>query len=67
MIVTQLNPMKLILEASRRIDELSVLKEFIPSDNLVFQMSGKVQNKEEIKLNANEWRILSLVDGTRTL
>ncbi len=67
MIVTQLNPMKLILEASRRIDELSVLKEFIPSDNLVFQMSGKVQNKEEIKLNANEWRILSLVDGTRTV
>jgi hypothetical protein len=67
MIVTQLNPMKLILEASRRIDELSVLKEFIPNDNLVFQMSGKVQNKGEIKLNANEWRILSLVDGTRTV
>ncbi len=67
MIVTQLNPMKLILEASRRIDELSVLKECIPSDNLVFQMSGKVQSKEEIKLNANEWRILSLVDGTRSV
>jgi len=67
MIVTQLNPMKLILEASRRIDELSVLKEFIPSDNLVFQMSGKVQSKDEIKLNANEWRILSLIDGTRTV
>jgi hypothetical protein len=67
MIVTQLNPMKLILEASRRIDELSVFKEFIPSDNLVFQMSGKVQSKEEIKLNANEWRILSLVDGTRSV
>ena len=67
MIVTQLNPMKLILEASRRIDELSVLKEFIPTDKLVFQMSGKVQSKEEIKLNANEWRILSLIDGTRTV
>ena len=67
MIVTQLNPMKLILEASRRIDELSVLREFIPSDRLVFKMSGKVQSKEEIKLNANEWRILSLIDGTRTV
>lgn len=67
MIVTQLNPMKLILEASRRIDEFSVLKEFIPSDKLVFKMSGKVQSKEEIKLNANEWRILSLIDGTRTV
>ncbi|OQY52992.1 MAG: hypothetical protein B6230_01490 [Desulfobacteraceae bacterium 4572_89] len=67
MIVTQLNPMKLILEASRRIDELSVLKEFIPSDRIVFKMSGKVQSKDEIKLNANEWRVLSLIDGTRTV
>jgi len=67
MIVTQLNPMKLILEASRRIDELSVLQESIPSDKLVFKMSGKMQSKDEIKLNANEWRILSLIDGTRTV
>jgi hypothetical protein len=67
MIVTQLNPMKLILEASRRIDELSVLKEFIPSDKMIFKMSGKMQSKEEIKLNANEWRVLSLIDGTRTV
>ena len=67
MIVTQLNPMKLILEASRRIDELSVLKKVIPSDKLVFKMSGKVHSKEEIKLNANEWRVLSLIDGTRSV
>ena len=67
MIVTQLNPMKLILEASRRIDELSVLKKVIPSDKLVFRMSGKVQSKEEIKLNANEWRVLSLIDGSRSV
>jgi hypothetical protein len=67
MIVTQLNPMRLILEASRRIDELSVLKKVIPSDKLVFKMSGKVQTKEEIKLNANEWRVLSLIDGSRSV
>lgn len=67
MIVTQLNPMKLILEASRRIDELSVFKKVIPSDRLVFRMSGKVQSKEEIKLNANEWRVLSLIDGSRSV
>lgn len=67
MIITQLNPMKLILEASRRIDELSVLQKYIPSDRIVFKMSGKMQSKEEIKLNANEWRILSLIDGTRTV
>ncbi len=67
MVVTQLNPMKLILEASRRIDELSILSKVISNDRLVFKMSAKVQNKEEIKLNANEWRILSLIDGSRTV
>lgn len=68
MVITQLNPMKLILEASRRIDELSVLNTVITSENLVFRISGHVQNKEdEIRLNANEWRILSLIDGNRTI
>lgn len=68
MVITQLNPMKLILEASRRIDEMSVLNTVITSDNLVFKISGHVQNKEdEIRLNANEWRILSLIDGNRTI
>ncbi len=67
MIITQLNPMKLILEASRRIDELSILKKSIPSDRIIFTMSGKVQRNEEINLNANEWRVLSLIDGSRTV
>ncbi|MBF0378342.1 MAG: DUF4388 domain-containing protein [Desulfamplus sp.] len=68
MVITQLNPMKLILEASRRIDELSVLNTVITSESLVFKISGHVQNKEdEIRLNANEWRILSLIDGNRTI
>ena len=67
MIIIQLNPMKLILEASRRIDELSVLREQIPSDELVFKISGKVKSNEEIKLNADEWRVLSMIDGTCTV
>ena len=67
MVVTQLNPMKLILEASRRVDEMSVLTEHITSDGLLFKISGKVEKKEGVKLNANEWRILSLIDGARTV
>jgi len=67
MVVTQLNPMKLILEASRRIDEMSVLETVIKNDTMIFIISGNVENKDEIKLNANEWRILSLIDGTRTI
>ena len=62
-VVTKLNVMATLLEASRRIDEMSVLKKQIPSDTLVFRLSGKVQNKDEIKLNSDEWLFLGLFDG----
>lgn len=67
MMVTELNPMKLILEASRRIDEMSVLSKQITSDDLIFKISDKNKQQQEIKFTANEWRILSLVDGSRTV
>ncbi len=67
MIATSLNPMKLILEASRRMDEMSVLTEAIPSERVVFKISTTVDTKEEFKLNANEWKVLSLIDGNRTV
>ncbi|RLA94441.1 MAG: hypothetical protein DRG25_02540 [Deltaproteobacteria bacterium] len=65
LIVTELDTMEIILEASRRVDEMSVLKKQIPNDMLIFKISERLQDKEEIKLNANEWRILSLVNGKR--
>jgi len=66
-IVTQLNTMELILEASRRVDETSVLRKQITSDKLIFSISNKVQAKKEITLKPNEWRIISLIDGKRTV
>lgn len=66
--LTSINPMEIILEATRRIDEWSILQKHIPSSKVVFRLCEQVEGKnEEIKLNANEWRILSLVDGTRTI
>jgi len=67
LILAELDAMELILEASRRVDEMSILTKQIPSDKLVFRMSERVQDEEEIKLNSNEWRILSLVNGKRTV
>ena len=67
LILTELDAMELILEASRRVDEMSILTKQIPSDKLVFRMSERVQDEEEIKLNSNEWRILSLVNGKRSV
>jgi CheY-like chemotaxis protein len=63
----QLGTMELILEASRRVDELSNITDEIPKNNLVYKISDEVQDKDEIKLNAKEWRVLSLIDGSRTV
>lgn len=67
MLVTELNPMRLILEASRRIDEMSVLTKQIPSDDVIFKISDKNKQTQEIKFTANEWRVMTLVDGSRTV
>jgi len=62
-----LNPMGIIMEASRRIDERSIIKREISSEQLIFKISGKMGDTEKLKLTKNEWRILSLMDGNRTV
>ncbi len=64
---TRLNTTKVLLEASRRIDEMSIIRKQITSDKQSFKISETIQDKEEVKLNAEEWRILSLIDGTRSV
>jgi hypothetical protein len=65
--IVKLNPMQVILEATRRIDEMSTPKKLIPNDRIIFKLSGKVNNEEEIVLNEGEWRLLSLLDGSRNI
>ena len=65
--IVRLNPMQVVLEATRRIDEMSTLKKLIPNDRIIFRLSGKTENKEEIVLNEDEWRLLSLLDGSRNI
>jgi hypothetical protein len=66
-LVTKMNTMEVLLEASRRIDEWSVIKKQIDNEEQVFIISEKTQKRKEVKLNKTEWRILSLVDGVRTV
>ncbi len=60
-VVTNLNIQALLLEASRRIDELSVLKKQIPSPDILLTISDKALAKTKIQLNAGEWAILTLL------
>jgi len=63
----KLDTMNILLEASRRIDEVEILKKQIPSEEALLKIAGNTEGNEEIKLNADEWRFLSMIDGNSTV
>lgn len=65
--ITENRTMDLILEASRRVDEMSILAKQIPSERTIMKMSRHISDNKEITLNTHEWRILSLINGTRSV
>ena len=67
MVVTKINIVSLLLQASRRIDEISILRRQIPNDLQIFRLAGNNSDKSEIKLNSAELKILGLVDGQRSI
>lgn len=61
------NTMNILLEASRRIDELAVLKKQIPDDQVVLRERNNFENNSEIALNEDEKRLLSVINGYSTV
>lgn len=59
------SPIQLLIEASRRIDEMSVFREKKLSDQNVYALSDRIYREAVIRLTADEWRVLSLLDGQR--
>lgn len=57
----------IILEAARRIDEISKMKEVIPSREIILEVSSDIKNMDLIDLNPMEWEIISLIDGEKTI
>lgn len=56
----------LILEGLRRIDELSYMARLLPGDDHPLYLAPEPP-QDDIRLTAKEWRILSLVNGKRTI
>ena len=58
----------LILEATRRIDEWSKLRTLIPDETSVLSFSpNPPDGSQNITLNPEEWRVLSLIDGNKSV
>lgn len=67
LVIAKINIMKIILEATRKIDELEVLKKHLPADDVILQVSEQINDRKEIKLTTNELQVLTLVDGKQTV
>ncbi|HQL23327.1 MAG TPA: DUF4388 domain-containing protein [candidate division Zixibacteria bacterium] len=67
-ITVDLSVENVILEGLRRIDEMNLIRETLPNLEAVYTISaaqgGRARN---VALHADEWNIMALVDGHRTL
>jgi len=57
----------LILEAARRADEVEGLKGGMPPEKTILQLADVDTSMENIQLKPNEWKIISLIDGKRSI
>lgn len=57
----------LIMEGARRIDEWDRCQSLLPSPTMVFRVISTPEIPEKITLTLNEWKILFLLDGIRSL
>lgn len=63
--LVSLDPQALLLEAARRVDEWSLLKQKIPTLNMVFQVDSARLDTARVTLTEEQKRILPLLDGVR--
>ncbi len=64
----ELNTMNVIMEGTRRIDEWMEIQKVLPPDDVLLRitMSPK-SNRDELTISLDEFRLLSLINGERTL
>ncbi len=64
----ELSTMNVIMEGTRRIDEWVEIQKVLPPDDIKVKLTMNPKSKkDEIKLSIDEFRILSLISGDRTL
>lgn len=58
----------LLLEIARKIDEWKVIERIVPSMDVVFEIEPNPDTDvEEIELKQNEWKVLSRIDGKKSV
>ena len=66
-IITSFDTMQIVLEASRRVDEISEIKKRVPADHGVLTVTNDDAALQKAKLNTVERAVLSLINGRRSV
>jgi tetratricopeptide (TPR) repeat protein len=64
-VVVSINPESLLLEGARRVDEWSLIEKKVSSFDLIFERDADKIAEMEAQLEAEQKRVLDLVDGRR--
>jgi tetratricopeptide (TPR) repeat protein len=64
-VVVSINPESLLLEGARRVDEWSLIEKKVSSFDLIFERDADKIAEMEAELEAEQKRVLDLVDGRR--
>jgi hypothetical protein len=66
--LVELATMNVIMEGTRRIDEWLEIQKVLPPDDVLLRMTKSPKsNREELTISLDEFRLLSLINGERTL
>ncbi len=57
----------LLLEGLRQIDEFNVIRDQLPAASTILYLERDSEKTDEIRMTQPEWKMLSLVNGRRTL
>ena len=64
----ELNTMNVIMEGTRRIDEWMEIQKVLPPDDVLLRIANSPKvNREEMTISIDEFRLLALINGERTL
>jgi hypothetical protein len=66
-IIASFDTMEIVLEASRRVDEIAQLKQRVPKDNDVLAITADGDTLQKASLKTTERAVLSLINGKRTV
>ncbi|RKX25806.1 MAG: hypothetical protein DRP45_05080 [Candidatus Zixiibacteriota bacterium] len=64
----ELSTMNVIMEGTRRIDEWMEIQKVLPPDDVLLEIASSPKvNRDEFSISVDEFRLLSIINGERTL